>query len=344
MRSVRHALPLVRYMSPENLTLSGLNHPALSEHADVWRTRITASSSGAFDASDPAGEGAPSGGPPPAGPVPERFEIGEIAASGGMGRVYRAYDRDLNREVALTIIDRGGFGREIIERWRRQNEVLKRLNQPALPPALDIGSTGESCWVAVPAFKGQSLADRLRAAGPMPARDAAALVAELAEALQLAHEHGLVHGDLKPHYVFLCDDGQPMLLGVGELPLRTEKLRQGDLVGTPAYMAPEHIRGETNFLDPQSEVYSLGVILYEVLTGGLPFSATRAFELLKKALNEEPKRPRKVVRSIPAQLEAICLKAMAKDRSQRFATAGELAAALRCFLAPARRRGFWKAK
>jgi serine/threonine-protein kinase len=169
-------------------------------------------------------------------------------------------------------------------------------------------------------------------------------VAELAEALQLAHDRGLVQGDLKSERIFLGADGQVRLLDFGELPLRTTDAGPGTLVGTPGYMAPERFRGEAGVCDSQAEVYSLGVVFYEMLTGALPFGGSSIAEIFTAIRRKDPKRPRRLVRSIPSALEAICLKAMAKDRNVRYAAAGELAAALRGFLAPARRKGFWKAK
>jgi hypothetical protein len=272
--------------------------------------------------------------------LPQRFQNGEPVSRGGMGAVYKAFDRDRGMTVCVKVISAGLLGPEVLERWRLENDVLKRLKHTALTPALEIGCSEGTCWVVMPFITGQSLAERLHVAGPMPYREAAMLVAELAEALQLAHEQGLAHGDLKPVNICLGDDGQARLIGFDELPLQARSDPQV-IVGTPAYMAPERIRGEVDARDPGSEVYALGILLYQALTGETPFSGATT-ELLAKILNEKPKRPRRLVRSVPAALEAICLKAMAKDRTERYATAGELAAALRRFLTPAQRKRFWK--
>ncbi len=226
--------------------------------------------------------------------------------------------------------------------WRHVNDVLAQLGHPVFLPALDMGYSGDSFWQIVPVVAGQNLSQRLHSVGPIQGRDAAALVAELSEALQLAHAQGLVHGDLKPGHILLGDDGQIHVVDFGELPLRAADSRPESMVGTPAYMAPERVRGEDGPVDPQCEVYALGVILYEMITGLLPFAGASIAEVFAAILKNAPKPPRKVVRSIPAALESICLKAIAKDRAVRYATAGEFAAALRGFLAPARRKGFWK--
>jgi serine/threonine-protein kinase len=193
----------------------------------------------------------------------------------------------------------------------------------------------------MPIFKGRTLADRLRADGPMPFRDAAILVAELAEAVQLAHEQGIVLGDLNPNDVHLGDDGQSRLLGFEDLPLRSTDFVPGRSFGIPAYMAPEQVRGETGIHAQPGQVYALGAMLYEVLTGQPPFTG-RVVQILSKVLKEKPKPPRKVVGSIPTALQSICLKALAKNTRDRYTNAGELAKALRKFLTPARRKGFWK--
>ena len=280
-------------------------------------------------------------------PVPEtlskRFELGEEVGHGAMGRIYKGLDRATGKPVVVKVNPRDRFRPEVFARWHRVNEVLGQLGHAAFVPAIDMGYSGDSFWQIVPVVTGQSLSQRLHSSGPMPCREAAAIVAELAEALQLAHAEGLVHGDLKPDHILLGDDGQIRVVEFGELPLTEADSRPESMVGTPAFMAPERIRGEVGLSDTQCEVYSLGVILYEMMTGVLPFAGATIAEIFATILKNVPKPPRKVKRSVPAALEAICLKAIAGDRAVRYATAGDFAAALRGFLAPARRKGFWKA-
>jgi Ca-activated chloride channel homolog len=273
----------------------------------------------------------------------DRFELGGVVAEGAMGRIYKGLDRVDGKPVLVKVIPREHFRPDLFAQWRHVQETLTRLGHPVFLPAIDMGYSGDSFWHIMPLVAGRTLSERLRSAGRIPFREAAGLVAELAEALHLVHEQWLAHGDLKPDCIFLGADGQTRLLDFGELPLSATNVGFGQLCGTPAYLAPERVRGGA-LGDRRSEVYALGVILYEIMTGALPYTGARLPELLHMILNDDPKRPRQHVRSIPAALEAICLKAIAKDPAVRYSTAGELAAALRGFLAPARRKGFWKAK
>ncbi len=332
---------------------SDLNHPAPS--SAIEDSRLPGEFEETNDTCLSAGQtletwhlGRPGHASPPPGPLPDRLQIGEIFAHGSMGQIYKAYDRVEGKPVLVKVIPGRVVPADVIARWRRANKLLRRLEHPAFGAALDMGRSGKSFWMILPFYAGETLRERLRSAGRIPFREAATLVAELAEALQIAHEQGLVNGDLTPDHVFLGEDGQMRVFNFGGLPLQPAgsepHLTTGRPMGTPSYMAPEQARGEPAFSRTQCEVYALGVILYEIMTGAVPFAGTSVIELLKQVLNDEPQRPRRRVRSIPAALESICLKAMAKDCSNRYATAGELAAALRAFLAPARRKGFWKSK
>src|SRR5262249_17748104 len=184
--------------------------------------------------------------------------------------------------------------------------------------------------------QGLTLTDFLSARRSSP-REAAGLVAAVADALQYAHEQGVVHRDVKPSNILLDDAGHPHLMDFGlakrdavDVTMTTD----GQVLGTPAYMSPEQARGEGNRVDGRSDVYSLGVVLYQMLTGELPFRGTPRM-LLHQVLHDEPRRPRSFNDRIPRDLETICLKAMAKEPSRRYATAAELGADLRRFLAGA---------
>ncbi len=260
-----------------------------------------------------------------------------------MGRVWEAHNTVIGRSVALKVGPAAPIQPDVYDRLRREVEVLASLGHPAIVPAIDMGFSGDSFWLIMPLIDGQTLREKLQSAGRLPFREAATLVAELAEAVHLAHEQGLVHGDLKPEHIHLGADGQARLLGFGEFPLQTANSVPGRFVGTPAYSAPERVRGELAICDAQAEVYALGVILYEIMTGVLPFAGATVAEVFARITNDEPKRPRRLVRSIPVALESICLKAIARDRAVRYGTAGELAAALREFLTPSRRTSFWTA-
>jgi Ca-activated chloride channel homolog len=221
--------------------------------------------------------------------------------------------------------------------------------EPVPPPAAgavdraaDVVSADGRTGITRPLDGGHTLEEQLRRSGRMQPRDAAALVAELAEALQLAHDRGLVHGDIKPANILLADDGRPRILGMDQELVRRDGQHQNDNPGNPWHFPPEVIRGDGNAGDPRVDVYGLGLVLYVALTNQRPYRDQPVIKLLEEILKVTPKSPRRIVRSIPAALEGICLKAMAKNPADRYATAAELAAALRNFLAPRPRVGFWK--
>jgi serine/threonine protein kinase len=173
---------------------------------------------------------------------------------------------------------------------------------------------------------GGSLTDRLEQTGPLDAKAAAKLVGTLAGAVQAAHGLGIVHRDLKPGNVLHDELGTPKVtdFGLAKRAGGSELTATQAVMGTPAYMAPEQARGETKFVGPQADVYSLGVILYECLTGTRPFEAPDQLALLRKVAEEEPERPGKRVPGLPRDVELICLKCLAKDPAERYPTAGAL--------------------
>ncbi len=202
--------------------------------------------------------------------------------------------------------------------------------------------TGDGMPLPPPSSAARTLADRLRTDGRIPPRDAAAFIAEMAEAVQKVHDSGAVHGTITPHQVLLDSDGH--LQSPGLLFGQSQDGDSPEMIpgGISSYTPPEWLESNGDMHDPRGDVYTLGVILYEMLTGQRPFSKDHgALPLAAEILGAAPTPPRKINRSIPAALEAICLKAMAKDPAGRYATAGELAATLREFLTPRKRR-FWK--
>ena len=296
-----------------------------------------------------------------------RYALGELLGTGSFGSVWQAWDTELGREVAVKLPRSGRFsGPEEEERFLREARAAAQLHHPGIVAVHDVGREEETLYIVSELVRGVSLAERLRDARP-GFREAAELVAQVSDALAYAHRRGVVHRDVKPSNILLEGSGEPGRVSArsaksetvsGRLrdPARQEgrdparftprvmdfglALRDageaamtvdGQLLGTPAYMSPEQVR-DPHAVDGRSDVYSLGVILYELLTGGLPFrGATRA--LLAQAAADEPRPPRRLNDRIPRDLETICLKCLHKDPRRRYQAAGVLAADLRRWLA-----------
>ncbi|WP_166830583.1 WD40 repeat domain-containing serine/threonine protein kinase [Thalassoroseus pseudoceratinae] len=263
------------------------------------------------------------------------FEVRQRLGSGTFGEVYRAYDPELDRDVALKLPTANTLkSKKSRERFLREAKAAARLRHPNIVPVFKAGRIGDQYYIASAFIDGKSLAEEMDG-HRLEFRRAAAIVQKLAHALHYAHENGIVHRDVKPDNVMLDGRDEPQLMdfGIARLEESTEKFTQdGHVLGTPAYMAPEQAAGKQDEIGPASDQYSIGVVLYELLTGQTPFSGTTAAVVLFHAANSEAPPPATINANIPRDLETICQKAMAKEIGDRYATCEVLAKDLQHYL------------
>jgi hypothetical protein len=260
------------------------------------------------------------------------FEILGELGRGGMGVVYKARHLGLKRVVALKMILVGAHaGGEELRRFRTEAETLARLQHPNVVQIYEVGEQGGLPYCALEFVGGGSL-DRRLADGPLRPDEAADLAAKLARAIHAAHQAGIVHRDLKPANVLLTEDGTPKITDFGlakKLEGASALTASGAIMGTPSYMPPEQAGGQAKTVGPAADIYSLGAILYELLTGRPPFRAATTMDTILQVVSEEPKPLTALKADVPRELELICLKCLKKDPRQRYATAQDLAEDLR---------------
>jgi serine/threonine-protein kinase len=251
-----------------------------------------------------------------------------------MGCVYKARHRLLNRLVALKVLRPEYFPHEKPNRFRLEAKAAASLSHPNIVQIYEVGEAEGGRFLALEYCAGGTLSERLRR-GRLPIAEAAGLVRTLARAVHAAHRAGIVHRDLKPANVLLTAEGTPKIADFGLAKHLGEGLEQtltGQVLGTPAYMAPEQASGRVREIGPATDVHGLGVILYELLTGQRPFAGPSAVELLDQVRQRLPRPPRELRREVPRDLETICLKCLQKDPARRYASAAGLADDLGRFL------------
>jgi serine/threonine protein kinase/HEAT repeat protein len=277
--------------------------------------------------------------PPPPRELPVqlgRYRILRRLGGGGMGTVWLAHDTQLDRAVALKVPHfTAADGPGALERFLREARAAATLDHPNLCPVYDAGEVNGTHYLTMAYIEGQPLSELVQGNNPLPERRAAELVRRIALALAEAHARGVIHRDLKPSNVMLNRRGEPVVMDFGlarRLGRADERLTQsGSLLGTPAYMAPEQVEGRVHEMGPPTDVYALGVILYELLTGRRPFEGSMG-AVLGQIVIQPPAPPSTLRPGLDSRLEAACLRALAKRPGDRFASMDQLATALDVYL------------
>ncbi len=276
------------------------------------------------------------------------YELLEEIGRGGQGVVFRAWQRSLNRTVALKIVGSGQWATDAhLKRFRREAEAAAKLDHPQIVPIYEVGERGGRCYFSMRLIEGGQL-DEVISRGPMPVRQAVELIAKVARTVHYAHEHGILHRDIKPGNILLDANGEPHLtdFGLARLVEHGSTVTGSlEIMGTPSYMAPEQAVGNNAAVGRATDVYGLGTVLYELLTGHPPFAGGTTYETIHLLLDSEPRQPRLLNRKIDRDLSAVCLKCLEKNPRYRYSSALELAEDLERWLwhepIRAKRSGFF---
>jgi serine/threonine protein kinase len=257
------------------------------------------------------------------------YVVHELIGWGGMSRVYRATDTAHDGEVAVKVLsDSIVNDPEYVERFKREIEIASMLHHPYILPVLDYGRTCEgTLFMAMPLVAGGTLADVLRPAGPMTARQTQTLIAQMGAALDYAHGFSIAHRDIKPGNIMLIGEDEYALVDFGLVKRIADlaEVTSGNVLGSPMYMSPEQARGDT--LDHRTDLYSMGLVLYECLTGRLPYNPRSLVEIMGHHVTAPPIMPRQISATFPPELEVPLVRAIEKDRSMRYQSGQEMAEA-----------------
>ena len=256
------------------------------------------------------------------------YELVEEVGRGGQGVVFRARQKSLNRTVALKVISLGQWASKAhLKRFRREAEAAASLDHPSIVPIYEVGEREGACYFSMKFVEGGQLDEVVKRA-PMSIRQAAELIAKVARTVHYAHEHGILHRDIKPGNILLDAKGEPLLTDFGLVRLveaESTITRTREALGTPSYMAPEQAAGEQRKLSNATDVYGLGAVLYQLLTDHPPFAGGTTYETIKLLLDTEPRQPRLLNPKIDRDLSTICLKCLEKDPQRRYPSALALA-------------------
>jgi eukaryotic-like serine/threonine-protein kinase len=250
-----------------------------------------------------------------------RYRIVRKLGSGGMANVYLAEDEDLGRRVAIKILnDRYANDDLFIERFRREAKSAAALSHPNIVSVYDRGEAEGTYYIAMEVIEGRSLKELIMTRGPLPIPQALAYSHEILEALRFAHRHGIIHRDIKPHNILIGERLKVTDFGIARAGA-SQMTEAGSIMGTAQYLSPEQARGAP--VTASSDLYSVGIVLYEMLTGKVPFTGDSAIEIAMKHLNEAPKPPSKIRPEIPEELDQVVLRALSKNPEDRYQTAEE---------------------
>src|SRR4051794_6182514 len=257
-----------------------------------------------------------------------RYMVRRKLGSGGMADVYLAEDQELGRRVALKLLnDRHAADDQFVERFRREAQSAAGLNHPNIVSIFDRGQAEGTYYIAMEYLEGRTLKELLVRNGPTPIPIAIDYARQILGALSFAHRNGIIHRDIKPHNIVVGSDGRLKVTDFGIARSGASQMTEaGSIVGTAQYLSPEQARGAP--VDPRSDIYSLGIVLYEMLTGHVPFTGDTAVEIAMKPLSEVPDPPSKLRSDVPHDLDAVVMRALAKDPEQRYGSAEEMDADL----------------